>query len=118
MMELLAASSFLTFLIGILFALAPVIALWKLFEKAGQPGWAAIIPIFNIIVLLKIAGKPAWWILLCLIPIVNIVILIMTYIGLCKNFGKDSMFAVLAFFFPFIFLLLLAFGDDQYNKVE
>ena len=51
-----------------------IIGFWKVFEKAGQPGWAAIVPLYNAYILLKIIGRPAWWLLLFMIPFVNIVL--------------------------------------------
>jgi hypothetical protein len=92
-----------------------VAAGWKIFTKAGEPGWAAIIPIYNVIVLLKIAGKPAWWIILLLIPVVNFVISILVAAGLAKNFGKGTGFVVGLVLLPFIFYLILGFGSAQYH---
>ena len=92
-----------------------VAALWVVFTKAGQPGWGAIVPIYNLILILKIAGKPVWWFLLCLIPLVNLVIVILIYVALAKNFGKSSGFTVGMIFLPFIFLPLLAWGDAEYS---
>ena len=71
-----------------------IAAMWKVFTKAGKPGWAAIIPIYNGVVLLDIAGKPVWWIILFLIPIVNFIFFILTYVGLADRFGKGGGFAV------------------------
>ena len=71
-----------------------VVSMWKVFVKAGKPGWAAIIPIYNIIVLLDIAGKPMWWIILCLIPFVNFIVIILIYVAVAKNFGKGVGFAL------------------------
>jgi len=87
---------------------------WKLFEKAGQPGWAAIIPIYNLIVLLKFVGKPTWWVILFLIPVVNYVFLIWTYNMLSKSFGKTEGFTVGLVLLGFIFLPILALGDAKY----
>lgn len=95
-----------------------IMALWKLFTKAGKPGWASIIPIYNNLVLIDIAGKPMWWFLLMFIPIVNIVISVMVYIGLAKNFGRGAGTVIGLIFLPFIFLLILAFGSAEYNRVE
>ncbi len=91
-----------------------IVAMWKTFEKAGKPGWAAIIPIYNIIVLLDIVGKPWWWILLMLIPIVNIVIAIMMYHQLSLSFGKEVGFTIGLILLSFIFIPILGFGDAQY----
>jgi len=94
-----------------------LIAMWKVYVKAGEPGWAAIIPIYNIIVLLRIAGKPWWWILLLLIPLVNIVIGILVHIDVAKNFGRGVGFGLGLMFLGIIFYPILAFGDARYNKV-
>ena len=92
-----------------------IVALWFVLEKAGEPGWAAIIPIYNYLMVIKIAGKPWWFILLTLIPVVNLVIYIIILNGLSKNFGKDEAFTVGLFFFRFIFLPILGFGKSQYS---
>lgn len=92
-----------------------IAALWKVFTKAGKPGWAAIIPIYNFIVMLQIAGKPVWWILLFLIPVVNLVVLILMYVGLARNFGKGVGFALGLIFLGIIFLPILAWGDAKYQ---
>jgi len=91
-----------------------IASVWKVFEKAGKPGWAAIVPIYNIIILLEIVGKPLWWIVLLLIPIVNIVIAIIVYIELAKRFGKSAGFGVGLVFLSFIFFPILGFGDAKY----
>jgi hypothetical protein len=91
-----------------------IVALWFLFEKAGEPGWAAIIPIYNYLIAIKVAGKPWWFLLLFLIPIVNLVIYIIILNGLSKNFGKGPGFTVGLFFLRFIFLPILGFGSAQY----
>ena len=88
---------------------------WKTFEKAGQPGWAAIIPIYNLYILMQIIGRPGWWILLYFIPFVNFVIPIIVGIDAAKSFGKDALYGVLLLwlFMPIGFLIL-GFGDAQY----
>ncbi|MBT4865784.1 MAG: signal peptidase I [Planctomycetaceae bacterium] len=92
-----------------------IVGLWKIFAKAGKPGWASIVPIYNAIVLLEIVGKPIWWLLLMCIPCVNIVIIVMVYIELAKCFGKDAAYGLgLAFLSP-IFLPMLGFGSAQYT---
>ena len=92
-----------------------LVAMWKVFVKAGQPGWASIIPIYNTYVLLQIAGKPGWWLLLMLIPVVNLVIVIIMCLGIANNFGKGTGFAIGLIFLSIIFLPILAFGDARYN---
>ncbi|MGZ7079140.1 MAG: DUF5684 domain-containing protein, partial [Thermoanaerobaculia bacterium] len=76
-----------------------------------------IVPIYNMIVLLKIAGKPLWWIILLFIPFVNFIIVILVYFALAKNFGKGAGFALGMVFLPFIFFPLLAWGDARYQGV-
>src|SRR5215510_66177 len=71
-----------------------IAAMWKVFVKAGQPGWAAIIPIYNIYIMTKIGGKPGYWTLLCLIPFLNIIFIIWLYNMVSKSFGKDEGFTV------------------------
>ncbi len=91
-----------------------IVACWKVFTKAGKPGWASIIPFYNIYVLLTIVGKPGWWLLLFFIPLVNLVIGIIVAIELAKCFGKGGGFAVGLILLPFIFMLILAFGSAKY----
>lgn len=93
-----------------------VISMWKIFTKAGKPGWAAIIPIYNLVVLLEVVGKPVWWIILFLIPIVNIVIAIMVTHQLSLAFGQGIGTTLLLIFLPFIGYPMLAFGSAQYTR--
>ncbi len=90
-------------------------ALWRVFTKAGRPGWAVLIPLYNAYVLLKVAGKPGWWLLLMFIPFVNIIIWILALVGLANNFGKGGGFVVGLIFLPFIFYPILGFGDATYQ---
>jgi uncharacterized membrane protein YoaK (UPF0700 family) len=103
----------------IIFAIATavieVVGAWFMFEKAGEPGWAAIIPIYNYLIAIKIAGKPWWYILLLLIPIVNVVIIIVTLHGISKSFGKGGWFTVGLFFLRWIFIPILGFGNAVYS---
>lgn len=91
-----------------------IASIWKVFTKAGKPGWAAIIPIYNIVVLLEIVGKPIWWIILMLIPFVNIIIQIIVTHQLSKSFGKDVGFTIGLIFLGFIFFPILGFGSAKY----
>ena len=91
-----------------------IVSMWKVYTKAGQPGWASIVPIYNIVVLLKIVGKPVWWIVLMFIPLVNLVICIIVVIALAKSFGQSGGFAAGLLLLGFIFFPLLAFGKSQY----
>jgi hypothetical protein len=92
-----------------------IISMWKIFTKAGKPGWAAIVPIYNMIVMLEIACKPIWWFILLLIPLVNIIVVIIVLIELAKRFGKGVGFAIGMLILPFIFYPMLAFGDSKYT---
>ena len=87
---------------------------WKVFTKAGQPGWAAIVPIYNVIVILQIIGRPLWWILLAMIPLVNIAIGIIIMIDLARSFGKGGGFALGLLFLGWIFFPILGFGSSRY----
>ena len=89
-------------------------AFWKIFAKAGQPGWASIIPIYNVLVLLRIVGKPYWWLFLLIIPGVNIVSLIMLTHGLFKSFGKGAGFTFGLMVLSFVFYPILGFGGAPY----
>ncbi len=90
-----------------------IVGYWKLFEKAHKPGWASLIPIYNIIVLFEIIGRPAWHLILIFIPFVNIYIVITMIIGLCKSFGKsDTGSYLLAIFFGFVYIPYLGFSGD------
>jgi hypothetical protein len=99
----------------IAFVIFEIAAIWKTFVKAGQPGWAAVIPIYNGIVMLQIAGRPVWWFLLYFIPLVNIIIAIIVMIDFAKSFGKGVGFALGLIFLPIIFFPILAWGDAQYQ---
>jgi hypothetical protein len=92
-----------------------VFCMWKIYVKAGKPGWAAIIPIYNILVQLEIVGRPWWYLLLMFVPVVNIVIAIMIIFDLAKVFGKSTGFGFGLLFLSFIFIPILAFGDAQYQ---
>jgi len=91
-----------------------IAAMWKVFSKAGQPGWASIIPIYNLYIMTKIGGKPGWWVLLMFIPIVNIIFLIWTYNMVAKSFGKDEGFTVGLILLGIVFWPILGFGSAQY----
>ena len=100
------------------FVVFVIAAMWRAFEKAGQPGWAAIVPIYNLIVMLRLAAKPWWWIFLLLIPVVNIIFALMMHAAIARNFGHGIGFALGLFFLGFIFWPILGFGDDRFQPVE
>lgn len=106
----MTASIFLQLIVCVLL----IVAMWRIYTKAGKPGWASLIPIYNIIVLLEIIGKPWWWILLLLIPGVNLVFGIWMTNLLSLSFGKSTGFTVGLILLGFIFFPILAFGDAKY----
>lgn len=103
---------------SLVLAVFVIAGMWKVFTKAGEPGWACIIPIYNLIVLLKIAGRPAWWFLLMLIPFVNFIILIIVSIDVAKNFGQGTGFGIGLAFLGFIFYPILGFGSARYMPAQ
>lgn len=88
---------------------------WKLFEKAGRPGWAAIVPVYNLVVLLRITSQSMWWILLVLIPGVNVVALFIIHLNVAWRFGKDLGYAFGLTLLPFVFYPILGFGHARYR---
>jgi hypothetical protein len=86
-----------------------IICMWKIYTKAGQEGWAAIVPFYNVYILTKIVGKPWWWLLLCFVPIANIVIAIWMTNLLSKSFGKSEGFTIGLIFLGIVFYPILAF---------
>jgi hypothetical protein len=99
---------------SVILTILMIFALWIIYTKAGKPGWACIIPIYNLIVLLEIVGKPWWWFLLMLIPVVNVVIAVIVYHNLSLSFGKGAGFTAGLIFLSIIFFPILAFGDAKY----
>lgn len=91
-----------------------IVVSWRIFTKAGQPGWACLIPIYSAVVQFRIIGKPWWWIFLCCIPVVNIYFIVVALNELSKSFGKDTGFTVGLFFLSIVFYPILAFGNAVY----
>ena len=106
-------AGFIIFYIAIMIFM--IVVQWKVFEKAGKPGWGCIIPIYNIILMMEIAGRPGWWFLLMLIPGVNIVVDIIVIFDISKAFGKGTGFGFGLLFLPIIFFPILAFGSAEYE---
>jgi Family of unknown function (DUF5684) len=97
------------------FMILMIAACWKIFTKAGQPGWASIIPIYNWYILCKIVGRPGWWVILLLIPFINFIIGIILCIDLAKSFGKGVGFGIGLILLGVIFFPILGFGGAQYQ---
>ena len=93
-----------------------IVCMWKVFTKAGQPGWACIVPIYNLYVMLQIAGKPAWWLVLFFIPLANLVAMVLLNIAIAERFGKSMGFGIGLVVLGVIFFPILAFGDAQYQS--
>lgn len=102
--------------VPLLIILVMLVSGWKIFTKAGKPGWAIIIPIYNIIVLLEIVKKPIWWLILFLIPLVNVVIMIVVAYLMVKHFGQPGWHVVLYILLPIFYLPYLAFSSAQYTE--
>jgi uncharacterized membrane protein YhaH (DUF805 family) len=105
----------LFWIFSLAFAILMIAALWKIFSKAGQPGWAAIVPILNTYFTIKVAGRPGWWLLLMFIPFVNFIIWIVLCIDLAKSFGKGTGFGIGLLLLPIIFFPILGFSSAQYR---
>jgi hypothetical protein len=110
-----AGAGILIFLVWLVFLVLMILGLWKIFSKAGQPGWAAIIPIYNAVVLLDIIHKPVWWIILLLIPLVNVIMAVICAIELAKVFGKGTGMAIGLILLAPVFLPILGFGSAEYQ---
>lgn len=93
-----------------------LVGMWKTYAKAKWPGWAAIVPVYNIYAFVKIAGKPGWWTILFFIPFVNIIVSFMVHYAFVRTFGKGIGYMLLTMFLPFIGYPLLAWGDATYTK--
>jgi len=107
---------FVCILLYIALIVVIIAGMWKVFEKAGQPGWAAIIPFYNMYVLTcQIAKKEILWFVLMFIPLVNIVAAIIVSIEVAKKFGKSELFGVGLALLGFIFYPMLGFGDAEYE---
>ena len=103
-------------LLGILAFFA--VCMWRIFVKAGKPGWAALVPIYSIIVELEIVGRPWWLIFLMFIPYANMVVAIILMLSLAKVFGKSTGFAIGLIFLSIVFIPILAFDDSKYLGPE
>lgn len=107
-----AAAGTTTLIVWLAIVVLLVASMWRVFERAGQPGWMAIVPLLNAYVLIKIAGKPGWFLLLFLIPLVNIVVAFIVAFGIAARFRRGQGFGIGLALLPFIFYPILAFGED------
>jgi hypothetical protein len=109
------AGSMLFLVIVLALVVLIIASLWKVFTKAGQPGWAAIIPIYNVYIMCKIGGRPGWWVILFFIPIVSIIVTAIVSIDIAKSFGQSILFGIGLWLLGFIFYPVLGFGSAQYQ---
>ncbi len=100
---------------GLIIIILTIIALWKVFEKAGQPGWKALIPIYNAVIMFRIANWSGWLVILTMIPLVNIVVMVIFNIRLAKAFGRSVLFAIGLILVSPIFMLILAFDKSVFR---
>jgi len=118
MPHLLAASSAGSGIVLVIYIAVIVLEIagwWMILSKAGKPGWGAIIPFYNIYLFCKVAGRPGWWLILFLIPLVNIVVAFIVFIDVARRFGKGTGFGIGLTLLSFIFAPLLGFGDATYS---
>jgi hypothetical protein len=101
----------LAFVVFLVFEIA---ALWLVFVKGGRRGWAALIPLYNIYVLLKVVGRPGWWLILYFIPIVAVIVHVIVAVDLGGSFAKGTGFKVGLVFLPMVFVPILGFGAASY----
>ncbi len=116
MIAAMSSGSAIGYIVPLAVAVFIIAAWWTVFTKAGQPGWGAIIPIYNVYLMCKVGGKPGWWVILFFIPLVNIVMAFVVMIGVAKNFGKGAGFGVGIVLLQVIFVPILGFGSATYQK--
>lgn len=108
----IAAMGLFFWILSMALGILKIVSLWKIFKKAGKPGWASIVPIYNIYIMCEIAEKEWWYILLLCVPFINIYVMIVLYNGMAKKFGKGGGFVVGMILLPVVFFPMLAFGKD------
>jgi len=104
-------------LISLAVAVLTIAGTWKVFRKAGKPGWWSLIPIVSTVVLIKIGGKPGWWAWLLLIPICSLFIVVFAYRGVARSFGKGVGFTLGLLFLGVIFWPILGFGSSTFTGI-
>lgn len=101
-------------LIALVVVVLELAGLWNVYTKAGEHGWAVLIPFYNYWCMLRIVGRPGWWLVLYFIPIVNFIIFLMVLWDLTKSFSKEPGWFFGLWLLPFVFFPILGFGDSQY----
>ena len=102
----------------VVMALVTIGAMWRVVDKAGEPGWSVLIPIYNVVVMLRIAMLPLWWLLLLLIPVVNLLVSVLINVNVARRFGRTAGFGLGLSFLPFIFYPVLAMSNDVPSPVD
>jgi hypothetical protein len=103
-------------IVEIVVALLGIVGLWRMFAKAGRPGWGAIIPIFNLYLFVRTAGRPGWWIVLYIVPLVNIVVHAIVCMDVARSFGRSRAFGIIALWLlSVIGFVILGFGESRYS---
>ena len=118
MMGAIAGMGLVVTIVSLVVAVFAIICMWKIYEKADEPGWAAIVPFYNTYVLFKITWGNGWFFLLCMIPFANFVVLIITYWKLAKVFGGGVVEFLLLLFLPVVAFPIMAFGGAEYEGIE
>ena len=111
--EASAAADLTTTLLVLGLLIFVVVAMWKVNEKANEPGWAVLIPIYAQIVTARIGGKSAWWVVAMFLPFINLIAYVVLSFGVAERFRKSSLFGLGLAFLPFLFYPMLAFGDAE-----
>jgi len=114
MVVLAGIGEILGMIIPLAISVIVIMGFWKAFVKAGKPGWACLVPIYNFIVILEIANKPTWWFILLFVPVANIVVIFLVSIEVAKNFGKSTGFGIGLALVGGIFWPILGFSDAKY----
>ncbi|HYW78965.1 MAG TPA: DUF5684 domain-containing protein [Thermoguttaceae bacterium] len=104
--------------INCVLVVAMFLGFWQVFRKADQPGWAAFVPIYNLVLMTRIGGFSAWWAVLCLVPGVNVLIYLGISVGIARRFGRGDLFGAGLAFFPQVFYPILGFGGSKYCNIE
>lgn len=105
-------------LIFLLLLIAVIVGWWKIFEKAGEPGWACLIPLYNVWVFVRIAGRQWYWFIALFIPIISLIAAIILSLDMCKRFGKPLIFAAGLLLLPWIFYPILGFSQARYHPAS
>jgi hypothetical protein len=103
------------FLMLVFCGLLIIVAMWVIFQKAGESGWKSLIPFYNFYILMQISGKPGWWFILLLVPVVGLAIQLLALLALAEKFGRSPAFGVGLLLLPMFFFPILAFGGSQYQ---